>query len=268
MIRAYEETVDFIAAGTTLRTVAHFEPSQETKDRVADLIQREKTTGLDRDEALELDQYLRMEHMMRLAKARVRSHFAPESKLFRILVFAAIAFVVGAGSFAQTPIDDAVTPPILHGRSAEHDHLLRFVSIPSKALPEGVQLVERVQTAPLVPLARNPAVLVDPETINDVAVFFGIQDKAALQSVRAGVVAVYQERDPSREIGVYGLWFSDRNAADDRFKKLKAHSEGSPFFLKDDLLLYVWRDDGVSDKAFTAIRDSIKAAEFKRVRRS
>ena len=70
MIRAYEEIVDFIAAGTTPRTVARFEPSQETKDRVADLIHREKTTGLAPEEASELDQYLRMEHMMRLAKAR------------------------------------------------------------------------------------------------------------------------------------------------------------------------------------------------------
>ncbi len=38
MIRAHEEIVDFIADGTTPQTVAHFEPSQETKDRVADLV--------------------------------------------------------------------------------------------------------------------------------------------------------------------------------------------------------------------------------------
>lgn len=70
MIRAYEEIVDFIAAGTTPRTVAHFEPSQETKDRVADLIHREKTIGLPPDEMSDLDNYLRVEHLMRLAKAR------------------------------------------------------------------------------------------------------------------------------------------------------------------------------------------------------
>ena len=70
MIRAYEEIVDFIAAGTTPWTVAHFEPSRATKDRVADLIHREKTIGLAPDETSELDHYLRMEHLMRLAKAR------------------------------------------------------------------------------------------------------------------------------------------------------------------------------------------------------
>jgi hypothetical protein len=74
MIRAYEEIVDFIAAGTTPQTVAHFEASQETKERVADLIRREKTAGLTPDETSELDQYLRLENLMRLAKARARSY--------------------------------------------------------------------------------------------------------------------------------------------------------------------------------------------------
>jgi hypothetical protein len=74
MIRAYEEIVDFIASGTTPQAVAHFEPSQETKDRVADLIHREKTGGLTPEETSELDHCLRMEHLMRLAKARARSH--------------------------------------------------------------------------------------------------------------------------------------------------------------------------------------------------
>ncbi len=74
MIRAYEEIVDFIAAGTTPQAVAQFEPSQQTKDHVADLIHREKTTGLSPEEASELDYYLRVEHLMRLAKARARSY--------------------------------------------------------------------------------------------------------------------------------------------------------------------------------------------------
>jgi len=78
MIRAYEEIVDFIAAGTTPQAVAHFEPSQETKDRVADLIHREKTAGLAPEETSELDYYLRVEHLMRLAKARAWSYCADD----------------------------------------------------------------------------------------------------------------------------------------------------------------------------------------------
>ena len=58
MIRAYDEIVEFIAAGTTPDTVARFEPSQQTKDYVADLIHKEKTSTLTPEEASELDHYI------------------------------------------------------------------------------------------------------------------------------------------------------------------------------------------------------------------
>ena len=74
MIRAYEEIVDFIASGTTPVRVAHFEASPEAKAQVADLIEREKTTGLSAEETSELDYFLKMEHLMRLAKARARAY--------------------------------------------------------------------------------------------------------------------------------------------------------------------------------------------------
>lgn len=78
MTRAYEEIIDFIAAGTTPSRVVAFQPSQEVKDRVADLIHREKTAGLSPEESSELNQYLQLEHLMRLAKARARAHLADE----------------------------------------------------------------------------------------------------------------------------------------------------------------------------------------------
>ena len=73
MIRAYDEIVEFIAAGTTPASVAAFEPSPQAKALVADLIHREKTVGLNHDEASQLDQFLHVEHIMRLAKARARA---------------------------------------------------------------------------------------------------------------------------------------------------------------------------------------------------
>lgn len=73
MIRAYDEIVDFIAAGATSDSVARFEPSQQTKDYVADLIHKEKTIGLTLDETSELDHFMKLEHLMRLAKARART---------------------------------------------------------------------------------------------------------------------------------------------------------------------------------------------------
>lgn len=73
MSRAYEEIVDFIAAGTTSDAVAHFEASKEVKEKVANLIHREKIGDLTSEEKLELDQFLQLEHVMRLAKARARA---------------------------------------------------------------------------------------------------------------------------------------------------------------------------------------------------
>jgi len=86
MSRAYDEIVDFIAGGTTPEAVARFELCRETRERVADLVHREKTSGLTREETSrektsgltreetsELDHYVKIEHLMRLAKARARA---------------------------------------------------------------------------------------------------------------------------------------------------------------------------------------------------
>jgi hypothetical protein len=78
MTRAYEEIIDFIAGGTTPSGIIAFQPSGEAKARVADLIHREKTTGLSPEETAELNHYLQLEHLMRLAKARARTHLAHE----------------------------------------------------------------------------------------------------------------------------------------------------------------------------------------------
>ena len=71
-MRAYEEVIDFIAAGTSPRRIIAFHPSAAAKQRIADLIYREKTSGLNADEKTELDHYMQLEHLMRLAKARAR----------------------------------------------------------------------------------------------------------------------------------------------------------------------------------------------------
>ncbi len=47
-------------------------PTEDAKARVADLVYREKTSGLSTDEKTELDAYMQLEHLMRLAKARAQ----------------------------------------------------------------------------------------------------------------------------------------------------------------------------------------------------
>ncbi|HYU35743.1 MAG TPA: hypothetical protein VEW48_26600 [Thermoanaerobaculia bacterium] len=70
--RAYEELIDFIAAGSSPRSVIAFRPSEATRARVAELLSREKAGGLTPDEGSELEHYLQLEHIMRLAKARAQ----------------------------------------------------------------------------------------------------------------------------------------------------------------------------------------------------
>lgn len=75
MIVAYEEFIefiDFIAQGPSPQDVVAFQPSAEARERVADLIRRQEADGLSPDETAELNHYLHVEHVMRLAKARAR----------------------------------------------------------------------------------------------------------------------------------------------------------------------------------------------------
>ena len=70
-LKAYDEVIDFIAA-TNQDKVLAFRPSEATMQRVSDLIYREKTTGLSPEEKTELDHYMWLEHVMRMAKIRAR----------------------------------------------------------------------------------------------------------------------------------------------------------------------------------------------------
>ena len=77
-LRAYEEVIEFIAACTSPQNVVAFRPSESARARVADLMHREKTAALAPDEKSELDHYLQLEHLMRLAKARARRYIVNE----------------------------------------------------------------------------------------------------------------------------------------------------------------------------------------------
>jgi hypothetical protein len=69
---AYLEIIDFIAAGTTPKAVAAYCPSSEAQQRVAELIRSENEAGLSVSERAELDHFMELEHILRMAKARAR----------------------------------------------------------------------------------------------------------------------------------------------------------------------------------------------------
>ena len=74
MPKAYEEIIDFIAAGTTPQSLIEFQPSATVKERVAELIFQEKNGLLSTDEKAELDHFMLLEHLLRLAKARAHQY--------------------------------------------------------------------------------------------------------------------------------------------------------------------------------------------------
>ena len=78
-IPSYLEIIDFIASGTTPRTVADYRPSLEAQERVAELIRREKEGDLSAEEKSELDHFMDLEHILRVAKARARQILASGS---------------------------------------------------------------------------------------------------------------------------------------------------------------------------------------------
>jgi len=72
-LRAFDELADFFASKFPADLIA-FRPSETTSDRVEFLIFKEKTDGLTTDEKDELDAYMVLEHIMRLAKAKAQKN--------------------------------------------------------------------------------------------------------------------------------------------------------------------------------------------------
>jgi hypothetical protein len=67
---AYDEVINFIATGTSPEKVIAFRPSTQMQSRVSALMLKEKMGQLTAEEKAELDNYMVIEHLMRMAKAK------------------------------------------------------------------------------------------------------------------------------------------------------------------------------------------------------
>lgn len=76
-MKPYEEIVEFIAS-LRPRELLEFTPSEPARQRVWDLLERQKAAPLPEADRAELDHYLEVEHLLRLAKARARQLLTPE----------------------------------------------------------------------------------------------------------------------------------------------------------------------------------------------
>lgn len=68
----YMELVNFAAYGSTVEEVASFRPSVEALKRGAELPGRQRESSLTDEESSELDDFICLEHILGLAKAKAQ----------------------------------------------------------------------------------------------------------------------------------------------------------------------------------------------------
>jgi hypothetical protein len=74
----YDEIIEFIAAGTTPQSVVDFKLSEAAQERLEDLVYQHKMGEITPEEKEELNNFLRLEHIMRMAKARAYKYIDAE----------------------------------------------------------------------------------------------------------------------------------------------------------------------------------------------
>jgi hypothetical protein len=65
-----DEIVDFLVQHIPAQALAEFKASDAARQRVWDLVAKEKESGLPSQEKMELDDFLKLEHLIVLAKAK------------------------------------------------------------------------------------------------------------------------------------------------------------------------------------------------------
>lgn len=71
-MNARDELVDFLVGHIPAKELESFEASAAARKRIWDLIEKEKEAGLLPEEKSELDDYLKLEHLLALAKIKAR----------------------------------------------------------------------------------------------------------------------------------------------------------------------------------------------------
>ncbi|MBX3086692.1 MAG: hypothetical protein KF716_33975 [Anaerolineae bacterium] len=66
----YEEFADFITSSPTLEEIANYRLSQASERYVSELLEANRTRGLTPEESRAIDDFMRLEHLVRMAKIR------------------------------------------------------------------------------------------------------------------------------------------------------------------------------------------------------
>ncbi len=77
-MKPFAELIEFIVDNVSPEKMLSFRASEDSHDRFYELVEKEKTGTISENERREIDQFLILEHIVRMAKARVKSlDYAP-----------------------------------------------------------------------------------------------------------------------------------------------------------------------------------------------
>lgn len=71
--RAFDEVIDFITSLPKPEQVLAYKPSTASVHRLESLLEKKREERLSGEEAHELDQYLMIEHLMRIARKKAKN---------------------------------------------------------------------------------------------------------------------------------------------------------------------------------------------------
>lgn len=74
--RAFDEIVDLLTSCPTPEEVLSFKPSPKMQKRVSFLLDKKKNDQLTEEEKQEMDHFMIIEHLMRMAKLRAKKRMA------------------------------------------------------------------------------------------------------------------------------------------------------------------------------------------------
>jgi hypothetical protein len=75
-IRAFDEIIDFITSAPQPEQIVSYKPSLAAQKRIEELLYRKQNSQLSASETHELEQFVMVEHLMRLAKARAKQRLS------------------------------------------------------------------------------------------------------------------------------------------------------------------------------------------------
>ena len=75
-LRVYDEMIDFITSAPRPEEIITFQPSEKSQLRLEYLQFKRREEGLNEDELHELEQFVMVEHIMRMAKAKAKQRLA------------------------------------------------------------------------------------------------------------------------------------------------------------------------------------------------